>query len=888
MNNMQKSFKKKSALRCMADGGIFKNIVNGVQTFTDAKNATPGAAPYTPTAQRELSNTGITPGATPPMPAPAKLSVKTPVAPPPPGPSPAAPAVPVAPQQFQPQSPYEKMTGKPQIPIGPRSNLMMATGGFGPTPMPRAIGSMRQDIGSMRQDIGANRPEIGALGMPLMTSVGYAAGGHVKGPGGPTDDEVGPVMLSDGEYVLPADTVRKVGKENLDALKDATHTPVKARRGSPLRKMANGTMTEQEKRIGALGLPITTSVDYVEPVQPTPTVGALGLPITTSVGPEPMPRERTGALGLPITTSAGYGKPSALRAPESAEGWQGKPRATPQAPAVPAAADPAPAMGTVERLTGWAPGTAEPAPAAPAAPAATTMPKTPGEAQRENFNATGGAAAGASATPAEAAPPSEYTPFQQAELDKLKVGGAYLDAPIDVQRSPLRNDPYQPAAIPSGATQINSKFYRDANGAVIEGKAPGPTTPAPLAGPTSDLAPVDADLPLAQGPRAYRSDTIHEGTAPGEFANLGNRIFGTSGGLNKDGRMDTFVGVGSGFNERSAEFGPDPGGLDRARQDAAVEKMFPTKPRTPRSFQPKFQSNARQINEQYDKMEKGLRQMFSSPRAQGNLAKALERATAARMQALGQDSENITRQQSAAMQAQQQGQQLDLSARELASREQQAARADETDRLAITSQDQRAAATAAQNAASDALKQETTEWKTMVNKGQFYGDLADWRAYKISGSNGKSYRPNSKEIKANEQRVTTLADKMFADDPAKATAVKANASLLYGSPESSVAGDGNAIADLVAITGRTKLGVPVQAEDGAYTYKVSMDDLQKGTFGISNTLKTLLYGWSGEAYKFVDASGEEYYVPKIRAYPETDRFIEGYFKARKEADKGSK
>lgn len=48
-------------------------------------------------------------------------------------------------------------------------------------------------------------------------------GGDVKGPGGPTEDKVGPVMLSDGEYVLPADTVDAVGVDNLDALRDATH-----------------------------------------------------------------------------------------------------------------------------------------------------------------------------------------------------------------------------------------------------------------------------------------------------------------------------------------------------------------------------------------------------------------------------------------------------------------------------------------------------------------------------------------------------------------------------------------------------------------------------------------------------------------------------------------
>lgn len=58
-----------------------------------------------------------------------------------------------------------------------------------------------------------------------------AMGGAVQGPGGPTDDKV-PAMLSKGEYVLPADTVKQVGVRNLEALRHATHTPV--------RKMADG------------------------------------------------------------------------------------------------------------------------------------------------------------------------------------------------------------------------------------------------------------------------------------------------------------------------------------------------------------------------------------------------------------------------------------------------------------------------------------------------------------------------------------------------------------------------------------------------------------------------------------------------------------------------
>jgi hypothetical protein len=48
-------------------------------------------------------------------------------------------------------------------------------------------------------------------------------GGKVEGPGTPTSDEVGPVMLGDDEYVLPGDTADAVGRENLDALRLATH-----------------------------------------------------------------------------------------------------------------------------------------------------------------------------------------------------------------------------------------------------------------------------------------------------------------------------------------------------------------------------------------------------------------------------------------------------------------------------------------------------------------------------------------------------------------------------------------------------------------------------------------------------------------------------------------
>lgn len=60
-------------------------------------------------------------------------------------------------------------------------------------------------------------------------------GGKVSGPGGPVDDKI-PAMLSDGEYVLPADTVKAVGVKKLDKLVKKTHTPAATQRRRALNK----------------------------------------------------------------------------------------------------------------------------------------------------------------------------------------------------------------------------------------------------------------------------------------------------------------------------------------------------------------------------------------------------------------------------------------------------------------------------------------------------------------------------------------------------------------------------------------------------------------------------------------------------------------------------
>jgi hypothetical protein len=59
--------------------------------------------------------------------------------------------------------------------------------------------------------------------------------GKVSGPGGPVDDKI-PAMLSDGEYVLPADTVKAIGVKKLDKMVKQTHTPAAVQRRKALGK----------------------------------------------------------------------------------------------------------------------------------------------------------------------------------------------------------------------------------------------------------------------------------------------------------------------------------------------------------------------------------------------------------------------------------------------------------------------------------------------------------------------------------------------------------------------------------------------------------------------------------------------------------------------------
>lgn len=73
----------------------------------------------------------------------------------------------------------------------------------------------------------------------IKSLIGLREGGRVAGPGTSTSDSV-PAMLSHGEYVLPADTVRAIGVSKLNGLRAATHNAVPARYADGVEHRVNG------------------------------------------------------------------------------------------------------------------------------------------------------------------------------------------------------------------------------------------------------------------------------------------------------------------------------------------------------------------------------------------------------------------------------------------------------------------------------------------------------------------------------------------------------------------------------------------------------------------------------------------------------------------------
>lgn len=84
----------------------------------------------------------------------------------------------------------------------------------------KAVQDLADEVAELKGKRGVRKADGGKI---------HKGKGPVKGPGGPVDDKI-PAMLSDGEYVLPADTVQKVGVGSLNRLVKDTHTPAATQR----------------------------------------------------------------------------------------------------------------------------------------------------------------------------------------------------------------------------------------------------------------------------------------------------------------------------------------------------------------------------------------------------------------------------------------------------------------------------------------------------------------------------------------------------------------------------------------------------------------------------------------------------------------------------------
>lgn len=132
--------------------------------------------------------------------------------------------------------------------------------------------------------------------------IGFANGGQVRrprgfvvGPGTGTSDSI-PAQLSNGEYVLPADTVRAVGVDKLDALREATHKPVrgfapKAAPEEPRQFFSDGGLVDEENASRFVKVPpgIGGNPGANAPVRPAPVATPAPRGFTPNAAPPAQP-----------------------------------------------------------------------------------------------------------------------------------------------------------------------------------------------------------------------------------------------------------------------------------------------------------------------------------------------------------------------------------------------------------------------------------------------------------------------------------------------------------------------------------------------------------------------------------------------------------------------
>lgn len=589
MNNIQKAFKTKSKLRGMADGGQVDPRVLGSGMAQRAGSALQGRRAQLDAAIDAAS------GAPPPRPAPT-----VPVT--------AAPAK------------------KPEEKSALRSFFGLADGGspadvdrimnsrdmsiFTPQEMKtfNAMGQAAMADAAQMQDVGLKAGQQATdMGLSAATQPQFASpaddmappeteladGGKVKGKGGPTDDKVGPVALSDGEYVLPADTVEIVGRDKLDALRLATHDFVddsNKPKVSGLRKMANGgPFYVDPEGVASRQMPPGRAV---APYQPPPAPSTAMAPRAPQVIDAEF-RNVSGAAG-----AASPAATSSLRTAINSGGGRAGSFARGALPV--AAIGGARATGNVgDAITSG----------------------LAGRLGRGLSNLTSG---------------QSFTEGFMSESDRDKYNREQMQRVMGQQAPAAAAAPQsRPGELP-GMSNVPADVRTSSAGM--------PATPVqPQSYQSRRLAemgvPVDQQnlAPVTEDTR--RSLLREGGGTPGQYVNLGSyggdtNIYGTAS--KPGGRIDTFTGVGASARPgggpqedpimseiRSALRGLTDGAGNRGGGGGASIGS----------------GNAREINERYDKLASQLSSMYG-PKGQGNLARRLLELEQSRSGALDADARN--------------------------------------------------------------------------------------------------------------------------------------------------------------------------------------------------------------------------------------------------------
>lgn len=472
-----------------------------------------------------------------------------------------------------------------------------------------------------------------AVGMPpkkgfLRTMLGMAEGGHVVGPGGPREDKV-PAMLSNGEYVLPAKTVQKLGgPEEIDELVRATND---GREPEGAEERGEGRHTLRKLAGGG----------FVGPLDPSD------------------PRYIAAQNRAANPTAAGM--QSSVQMDQRLQGPRRPVGSAPTPPATPSVTPTtgAPAQTTANQLrTRGGLGASLAAPGAIAGAVQSYNDVSNG--YRDQFNKSVGAESPAQTLGADAlrtmgnvgnAITSGYAGKLGQGISSAMNGGTFMEgfsAPTDRDAFLQKQAQASTQSTSPGEVGPPSSLARPATTAVPTDAPPSPRNVAQ----SRFLSEQGVDA-ATQASAPVRGDLRGMRTEPGKFVNLGSflgpdNIYGTS--TKPGGRVDSFVGAGDPNRQESPQ---TIAAVEKLQNDLAVDRAKTAAREQAEALASATQGNAGSINARFDEMARGVKGSYSA-KGKGNESKRLLDIETQRANALEADARNMTTLRGHMLQAQSQ------------------------------------------------------------------------------------------------------------------------------------------------------------------------------------------------------------------------------------------